>query len=151
MSKKPKSFTVDEDIAEELSERDNLNASAVVNNYLREFLDATDRTESEVIISEINRQISEVEDEIETLEKKRDRLVDRKERIKSRDEERKQSERDDIISSGSDIPASPEHPWVIDHAAEINMTPIELAQAIADEHNKEFDPFNETDNDLQSL
>jgi len=98
--KKVKSFTVDEDIADELSARDEVNASQVVNNYLRQFLDATDRTESEAIIAEINRQIEDVDDELEKLQNKRSNLVDRRERIKEQTTEKKQ----EAIDALSNIP-----------------------------------------------
>jgi len=150
VSKKTKSFTVDEDIAEELSERGEINASAVVNNYLREFLDATDYTESEVIIAEINRQIREVDDNIDSLESKRKRLVNRRERIKGREQKAHAEQLDDIMARAATIPADPSNGFVQEKAAEVDMTPEQLARKIADYHNKEYDPMND-DDDLQSL
>ncbi len=150
MSKKPKSFTVDEDIHEELSERADLNASAIVNNYLREFLDATDRTESEVIISEINRQIEEVDNDIQELKKKRERLVNRRERVRSRDKEQRESDIQEILDKAANVPAEPDHPFIVENAESVDMTPEELAREIADYHGKEYDPSDD-DNGLRSL
>lgn len=150
MSKKTKSFSVDEDVAEELSERGEINASAVVNNYLREFLDATDRTESEVIIAEINRQIREVDDEIDSLESKRKRLVNRRERIKGREEKAHAEKLDDIMARATHIPAEPSNNFIREKAPEVDMTPEELAKEIADHHGKEYNP-DDDDDSLKSL
>ena len=38
MPKQPRSFSLDEDIADILSERDDINPSAVVNQFLRQYL-----------------------------------------------------------------------------------------------------------------
>lgn len=130
--KEVKSFTVDEDIAEELSERGEINASQVVNNYLRQFLDATDRTESEAIIAEINRQISDIDDEIDKLEDKRENLVNRRERIQEQDTEQKQ-EAIEALSNIPDRELSADNPAVDNWADKIGISNEKLVQIVSEE------------------
>lgn len=150
MSKKPQSFSIDEDIKEELEHRDDLNASAVVNNYLREFLDATDATEEEVIIREINNQIDDIDKEIDRLQNKRERKVRRRERVKGRTERREKEEFEEVMEKLASIPADPEHPGVVNSAERLDMEPEALAQEAADYHGKEYNDPEEND-DLRSI
>lgn len=151
MSKKSQSFSIDEDLKEELKHREELNASQVVNNYLREFLDATDATEEEVIVREINNQIEDIDKEIERLSGKRERLVNRRERVKGRTERRQKEAFDDVMEKLAAIPADPEHPGVIDNADTLGMEPEELAQEAADYHGKEYQDPDDDDSGLRSI
>jgi len=132
VSKKPRSFTIDEDIAEELSKREDINASAVVNNYLREFLDATDATEDEVIVREIDRQIDDIDEEIQDKESKRGRLERRKERILERDDEDYGEEEQQLLEKLRQVPRDPEHPLVQEVAEKLDMDPSDAIQEAYD-------------------
>jgi len=148
MSKKSQSFSIDEDIKEELKHREELNASQVVNNYLREFLDATDATEEEVIVREINNQIQDIDDDVERLARKRRRLVNRRERVKGRTERRENEKFEEVLERLSMIPADPQHPQIVSETDELDMTPEELAQEVADYHGKEYQT---QDDDFRSI
>jgi len=148
MSKKSQSFSIDEDIKEELKHREELNASQVVNNYLREFLDATDATEEEVIVREINNQIQDIDDDVERLARKRRRLVNRRERVKGRTERRENEKFEEVLERLSMIPADPQHPQIVSETDELDMTPEELAQEVADHHGKEYQT---QDDDFRSI
>jgi len=149
MSKKSQSFSIDEDIKEELKHRNELNASQIVNNYLREFLDATDATEEEVIIREINNQIEDIDNEIERLTEKRERYVNRRERVKGRNERRKNEQFEEVLNGLEMIPADPTHPQIVSDADELDISPQELAQEVADCYNKQYQ-LEDTD-DFQSI
>jgi len=77
--KKPRSFSIDEDVAEILTDRDDVNASAAVNKFLREFLTSGRGAEAalEVRLSQLDEEISETEKQLERLKRERDRIEDR--------------------------------------------------------------------------
>lgn len=125
---------------------------------LRDALEREFATEDEAAV--LNR-IGELEDEMETLREQKQR---REDKLSEKSEEKKRLQktleaieesaaqhRDALLAKAANIPASPEHPWVRDHADELDMTPEEFANEIADHHGKEYDPFNDTDDDLRSL
>lgn len=144
--KEARSFSIDADLKEELQHRNDLNASAVVNSYLREFLDATDATEEEVIIREINKQIEDIDDDIEELEEERERLVNRRERIKKRANEREEEAVEDTLHRLNNVPANPENGYVVEAAQDLDMEPEVLARKLAEFHNKEYqEPDNNSD------
>jgi len=76
MGKQPRSFSVDEDLAELLSERDDINASAVVNKFLREYLAGGRGEEAalEIRLSELDEEIASLETELERKRRERDRV-----------------------------------------------------------------------------
>lgn len=76
MGKKVKSFSVDEDVANLLSERDDLNASAVVNKFLREYV-AEGRGEEaalEIRLNQLDDEIADLEKDLEQKRRERDRI-----------------------------------------------------------------------------
>lgn len=77
--KKPRSFSIDEDVAEILTDRDDVNASAAVNKFLREFLTSGRGAEAalEVRLSQLDEEIAETEKQLERLERERERIEDR--------------------------------------------------------------------------
>jgi len=79
VSKTPRSFTIDEDIAEALSERDDINASGVVNDFLREFVSGGKSTEAalEVRLNQLDEEIADVEQELTRLRRERERVETR--------------------------------------------------------------------------
>jgi len=87
MSKKPRSFSIDEELVNSLQERDDLNASGAVNTFLREYLSGGRGAEAalEVRISQLDEEIAEAKKELERKQRERDRLQNR---ISSKHEER---------------------------------------------------------------
>jgi len=121
--KKTRSFSIDEEIERELQLRNDVNASAVVNSYLREFLDAADTTEEEVVIRELNSQIEDLDDEIEEKKEKRDSLIKRRERIKDRADVGEKEKRHEELQKLHKVPDDTSHPLVQDVADELGLTP----------------------------
>lgn len=83
--KKPRSFSIDEDVAEILSDRDDVNPSAAVNKFLREYLTSGRGAEAalEVRLSQLDEEIAEKEKELERLRRERERIDDRLRQNKS--------------------------------------------------------------------
>lgn len=79
MSKQPRSFSIDGELAEALSERDDLNASGAVNTFLREYLSGGRGAEAaiEVRISQLDEEIAELEKDLKRKRRERDRLEQR--------------------------------------------------------------------------
>lgn len=148
--KEARSFSIDADLKRELQERNELNASQVVNDYLREFLAATDATADEVIIREINRQIAEIDEEIDDRQDKRERLVKRRENIKERSEAREQEQITEVLERLATVQADPNNKFVQEQADNLGMSAEELARQAADYHNKEYKGGNNND-DFRSL
>lgn len=74
--KQPRSFSIDEDVNEMLSERDDINASAVVNKFLREYVAGGRGEEAalEIRLNELDEEISDLERELEQKRRERDRI-----------------------------------------------------------------------------
>jgi len=87
VTKQPRSFSVDEELVEMLSERDDINASGAVNTFLREYLAGGRGPEAaiEVRINQLDEDIAELERDLERKRRERDRLEDR---VRSRREDR---------------------------------------------------------------
>jgi len=60
------------------------------------------------------------------------------------EEQSEDKRREKIIEKAETIPADPNNPFVIDHAENLDLTPEELAREIAEEYDKEYDPFADT-------
>jgi len=133
MTKTTRSFSIDEELEQELQLRNDVNASAVVNNFLSEFLAASDATEEEVLIRELTRQIEELDEEIEEKEEKREELVERRERVRERAEVDSEEEKHEQLQKLRHVPADPEHSLVQDVADELDMTPEEALKEVYDE------------------
>ena len=91
MSKQPRSFSIDEDLNEVLSERDDINASAAVNTFLREYVAAGKGDEAALAV-----RLEQLDDEIADAEKELKQLRRERERIQTRLES-KQSKLDDQL------------------------------------------------------
>jgi septal ring factor EnvC (AmiA/AmiB activator) len=76
MGKSPRSFSIDEDINELLSNREDINASAVVNSFLREYVAGGRGKEAalETRIQQLDEEIAEAEKDLERKRRERDRL-----------------------------------------------------------------------------
>jgi len=76
MGKSPRSFSIDDDIDELLSNREDINASAVVNNFLREYVAGGRGKEAalETRIQQLDEEIAELEKDLERSRRERNRL-----------------------------------------------------------------------------
>lgn len=76
MARTPRSFSIDEDLDELLSERDDINASAVVNSFLREFVAGGRGKEAalEARLTQLDEEISDLEKQLQQKERERDRI-----------------------------------------------------------------------------
>jgi len=76
VGKKARSFSIDEHIDELLRERDDLNPSSVVNEFLREYLADGRGAEAalEVRLNQLDEELAEARKEVEQLERERERV-----------------------------------------------------------------------------
>jgi predicted nuclease with TOPRIM domain len=76
MSKKPRSFSIDEDIDKLLSNKKELNASAAVNTFLREYVNSGKGEEAalEIRLQQIDTEISDLESKLTKKRRERDRI-----------------------------------------------------------------------------
>lgn len=76
MGKTSRSFSVDEDIDAILSEREDLNASAPVNRFLREYLASGQGEEAALAVrlEQVEAELADARKRVEQLERERDRL-----------------------------------------------------------------------------
>lgn len=86
VSKQPRSFSIDEDLNEVLSERDDINASAAVNTFLREYVAAGkgDEAALAVRLEQLDDEIADLEAELKQLERERERIQTRLESKRSK-------------------------------------------------------------------
>lgn len=76
MGKQARSFSIDSDLNELLTDREDINASAVVNNFLREYVANGRGTDAalETRISQLDEEISDLEKSLTRKERERERL-----------------------------------------------------------------------------
>lgn len=76
MSKKPRSFSIDRDINEILKSRDDLNASAAVNNFLRQYVSSGKGEEAalEIRLNQLDEEIADLNKELEQKKRERERI-----------------------------------------------------------------------------
>lgn len=76
MTKVARSFSIEEDIAELLSDREDINASAVVNSYLREYIAGGRGREAalETRVEQLDGEIADLEKSLDRKRRERDRL-----------------------------------------------------------------------------
>jgi septal ring factor EnvC (AmiA/AmiB activator) len=79
VTKKPRSFSIDEDVAEILAQREDVNASAAVNQFLRQYVASGDGEEAalRVRLEQLDDEIASLEKELEQKRRERDRIEGR--------------------------------------------------------------------------
>jgi len=122
VTKKARSFSVDEDVVDELSARDDMNASAVVNNFLRDYLAQTDN-DQDAVLREINRQIEKKEERIEEEHEELQELQARREAILDAKEEERSEKCAELYEKVRRVPKEPGHQLVEDVASQLNKDP----------------------------
>lgn len=149
MPKQNISASVDEDVHEFVSQ-DHINTSGLVNQLIREYMGGGSMND---FVYEFRRQqlLEDADDLSERADQKRQRAEALAEKMSEAEAEQREAEYDDAIEGASNVPADPENSYVRDHAEQFDMTPEEFAREISETHDKEYDPFNNTDDDLRSL
>lgn len=128
VSKQRKTFSLDDEVVEELNER-NLNASGVANDLLTEYLigGTTAATGKEIRIQHIEQEIEQQLNERDRINRRIERLRNERERLE-REIEKQQSEYHDRLEEAAQFvrgkPA--DNPAVENWANKLNMTPEEL-------------------------
>jgi hypothetical protein len=86
MGKRRKTFTLDPDVADQLDEREEVNASGLVNDLLREFIAGGDKEEAALRqrLEQLEREISDHEQEIRYHEQKVEQKEAEREEVRER-------------------------------------------------------------------
>ena len=90
MPKTPRSFSIDEDLDEVLADRDDINASGLVNQFLRDYVAGGKGKEAalELRLDALDEEIAELEQDLRQKERERERI---------------ESQLDDLRSSTNDV------------------------------------------------
>jgi len=142
MPKQTKSFSLDDDLAERLDNDASMNNSAVVNQLLREYLDAGEtadvalkmrKRDLEDKLKAKRRKKSSIESEIERLEREIDDL-------QSQIEQRREDGIKEVVDFAEKIAnddfvgeLSPENPAIQNKAQKAQMSPERFIDAVNDE------------------
>jgi len=131
MGKKRKTFSLDEDVQQELSNRDHLNASSLANEFFRQYLFQGESQDAALHMrkNDLDRKIENTRQEIGHLESKLERLQDEKEEVKDMIRQRRRNGHEQIVEFAQSVRESPnfdltvDNPAVQKQAQEANMTP----------------------------
>lgn len=85
MGKTPRSFSIDEDVDELLGNRDDINASGLVNQFLRDYVAGGKGKEAalELRLDALDEEITELQKELNQKEREQDRIESQLERLRS--------------------------------------------------------------------
>lgn len=133
MGKKPRSFTVDEEIAEELSARSDLNASGIVNEFLREYLDTSADNQAEAMVRQIKREIREIDSDIEDLEAKRSKKIEQLQEWKERRDDIHNEQKEKALEKVRNCPPDKDIASVQVAAEMLGKTPEEMVEYMKSE------------------
>jgi len=132
MGKKRKTFSLDEDVQQELSNRDHLNASSLANEFFRQYLFQGESQDAALHMrkNDIDRQIENTRQEISHLESKLERLQDERDQVKDMIRQRRREGQEDIAEFVEKVSAGEfngeiivDNPAVQNYAQKANMTP----------------------------
>lgn len=143
VGKKTRTFSLDSDLADQLQRRDELNASAVVNKMLREYLNGGESPDVALMerLKRVNEDIDDAEDKRDRLDAKIEELKEKRDGIKqqlgTRDEH--QAEQIETVAQmveNSEIPEDRLEPTatVIQHrAGKAQMCPEQFVSEVESE------------------
>lgn len=125
MSKKVTSVSVDKPLKEEMEKREDVNWSAVVNEFLKEFVGSGESLEATLAVRR-----KQLEDELAEIRSEEERKERELERIRERLEERRES-RQQVFDSFASLSLQqtrldPSNDAVKNHAEKLDMTPQEF-------------------------
>lgn len=138
MGKKRKTFSLDEDVQQELSSRDHLNASSLANEFFRQYLFQGESQDAALHMrkNDLDRKIENTRQEISHLESKLERLQDEKEQVKDMIQQRRRQGYEEIEDAVETIRGSPnfdlsvENPAIQQWAENANMTPERFVEEV---------------------
>lgn len=132
MTKKRKTVSVDKDVHNELTSRQHLNASSIVNELLRQYLFQGESQDAALHMrkKDLEREIENTRQEMSHLESKLERLQDEKEEVKDMLRSRRREGEEEIQTFADKVAAGefmgelePDNPAIQTHAQKANMTP----------------------------
>lgn len=133
VSKKPRSFTVDEEVDEKLRRRQDVNASGLVNQFLKEYLDTSDENYAESMVRQLKREIREIDSDIEDLQAKRTRKVNDLQEWKEKRDKKHAEQREKAMEKVKGAPADPDLACVQVAADMLGITAKEMAEKMEQE------------------
>lgn len=140
MGKKRKTFSLDEEVQEELSEREHLNASSLANEFFRQYLFQGEDTDAALQMrkKDLEREIETLRQEQARIDSKIERKQDEKEEVKDMIRQRRKQGQEDIETFIETILSNPEkqlnvdNPAVKNYAQKANMTPERFITEVED-------------------
>jgi len=137
-SKKVKSVSVDEDIAEAVDSDDSINLSGLVNEFLKSYFTSGEshRSAIQTRLDQIEEEIDETQDRLDQLRKERQRLEELLEQEEAELEPMRRKCVD--LFYGRDV--EPDNPGVENWAVKMGMTPKQLLESVpewAEEYGEE--------------
>jgi chromosome segregation ATPase len=135
MSKKPRSISIDEDLDERLRER-NVNVSAVINEFLREYFVGGDAKSvaKQLRLQDIEREIEDAQSERDRLARRIERLRKERSKIEKEMEENKSERRDTLVEFYEEFGMVEEvNPVVEAWADKVEMEPKRFVEELTEE------------------
>lgn len=138
--KKRRSFSIDEDVASQLTDRENLNASGVVNELLRQYLAQGESADAglQMRLKDLDREIDQLKTEKGRVETKIERKKREREDVRRQIEQRREKGREHIdafvekvLTQGfpkENLKAS--NPAVKNYATKASMTPEKFIELV---------------------
>lgn len=140
MSKKRRTFSIDEDIDGQFRDKEHVNASATVNKLLREYLAAGKEPEAalNVRLREIEAELQRKREEKARIESNIDRLEREKDDVAAKIRQREHNQQEPIDNYVENVQnaATPDKLLDVDnealktHAQEANMTPSRFLERV---------------------
>lgn len=135
MGKERLSITVDEEVAEEVKNREEINVSGLCNQYLSDYV-TSGESERAVLEARVDRLEEDVSDTRETLERKERRLKRAKEQLEAFDK-RAEDDLERELGRVQSIPSDPTHPEIQRIATDYDHSATEVAEKHAELNNKQ--------------
>jgi len=132
MTKDRKTFSIDKDVAKQLSEETN-NASAVVNNLLEEWLlsGGDGPIGKEIKLRDIEQRLEQSLNERDKINRRIERLRQKKRRLEQEIEQEQEQQKERIREAADIVANKPaDNPAVENWAEKLNMTPTELKERV---------------------
>ena len=129
MGRKVTSVSIDESLHERLKEDKHVNASGLFNEFLREYYATGSVDGLEFQLRKTKRELEDARDRVERLEQEYQELKKLQE-DRQQDTDPKLEKKVDVLGSIPDEKLTADNPAVINHAADLNMRPAELAETI---------------------
>lgn len=148
MGKENISATVDPEVFEYLNQ-EHINISATVNQAVKAWMESNGE-EDAIREFRIQQLLDEADDFQGRAKEKREKAEKLRAEKRKENDRREKEQRENLLSAAQEIPADPTHTFIVDNADELDLTPEEFARLIAEEHGKEFDPFDNTTDEFRS-